>query len=232
MIVRFLLALEAALLGAALGAFALFFGTILIGLLAGAETREGGLAMGAAGLTPVGGLLGACVGMWLGWRLASKLTSAVAAGISLGVIALCLLPAAGWYLHQELTDGDPYPLDQPRPLIQMEIRLPYKVGHHLVDPFYRKSWISHDGRHGHVRWDEPRARDEGNVTVLRLQKKLYYRVPGRKLRFWRKDAGGKTVFDLKIPPEPVPTEDYGPWMETPDGVLAIRIKITMQAPAG
>ncbi|MEM7425282.1 MAG: hypothetical protein AAF441_04260 [Pseudomonadota bacterium] len=40
------------------------------------------------------------------------------------------------------------------------------------------------------------------------------------------------MFDLKNPPEPEPTGHYGPWMETADGMLAIRVEISQQAPDG
>ena len=48
--------------GAALGAIGTFFGLISISLLLGASNMEGGLAMGAASLAPVGASLGVLAG--------------------------------------------------------------------------------------------------------------------------------------------------------------------------
>ena len=203
------------------------FCVIALGTLTGGDTADGGLAMGAVSFMPIGAILGAAVGLWFGGKIAKMLPLAAVRILAAGIPALCLLTVGGYFIYQDLTDGNPYSLDRPRPVVNIEIRLPYKVAHRLVDPFYRKAWVSYDCPHGRVSWDKPRARDEATFTVLRLKRTLYYRVPNRKLRFWRKEACGVTVFDLNLPEDPRPTPNYGPWVET--GNLAIRTKIEMQS---
>ena len=59
--------LQVMVIMAATGAIAAFLGTIALGNLLGASNMEGGLAMGAAGFMPIGGLIGAGLGAWLSY---------------------------------------------------------------------------------------------------------------------------------------------------------------------
>lgn len=214
LIARILLFTGIVAIAAAAGAFVAFVGIILLGTLTGSDNMNGGLAMGAAGLAPVGALAGAALGAWLAWRLISRLDSRAAMAGGYGLAALAGLSVGGWFLVQELTDGNPYAQGE-EPTVLIEWRVPETVRHDWVDGVYRfmmrssyMDWpLSTD-------WDEPRARDEDGHTILRMRGEIRWRVPKRTFQFWRARAqDDRITVELDLPRDPRPTADYGPWRE-------------------
>ena len=199
---------------AAVGATALFFGAIGISSLFGASHMEGGLAMGAAGLMPLGGLIGAGLGFWLTWRLMKRLSPAatkVAGWCGVGLIAAAI---AGWFIYGELTDPDPYRAGY-EPVVHVEWRLPEAVAHHQVDRIFRfsmrssyQNWTLSDA------WDLPWVRDEGGVSILRMTARIRWRVSGRTFQLWRAPHhDDRITVDVGLPGDPDNQVEYGPWQE-------------------
>lgn len=213
-IARALTLIYLALIGAALGAAAIFLGVILIGTLSGTSNDSGGLAMGAAGLTPYGGLAGAALGLWLGWKVITRAGRGLVLFTGYGLTLFAAVSVGAWFVHQELTDGDPYEMGK-EPMVHIEWRLPEKVPQHLVDRYYRQmmrssyqNWILSDW------WDEPRSRDEGDITILRMKVQIRWRVEKRTFQLWKAPAHEtRMTVDLGLPRDPKATEDYGPWTE-------------------
>ncbi|MCU4180644.1 hypothetical protein [Bosea sp. BH3] len=70
---RVLFCLFGSLAGLVLGWFMTAAGALVVGELAGVSQFEGAFAMGAVfQLGPLGGLFGAVLGGWLGWRRAGR----------------------------------------------------------------------------------------------------------------------------------------------------------------
>ena len=115
LIARLLLGLQILVVMAAIGACVAFFGAIGLGLLFGASNMEGGLAMGAAGLMPIGGLVGAGLGLWLAWRLIRKLPPRATMLAGFGMAVLIAAVVAAWFIYDELSDGTPYRIGYARP---------------------------------------------------------------------------------------------------------------------
>jgi len=214
LIAKLLLFLEVVAIAAAIGAIIAFFGLFLVATLAGASNMNGGLAMGAAGMAPVGAVVGAGLGAWLGWRLITHADKTAVLTGGYGLAAIAVLAVGGWLLMEELTDGDPYP-PTAEPTVLIEWRLPETVRHDWVDRIFRYTmrssymdWtLSTD-------WDEPRARDEDGHTILRMRGTIRWRVTGRIFQLWRAPADDDRItVDLGLPRDPKPTADYGPWIE-------------------
>jgi len=151
--------------GAALGAIGTFFGLISISLLLGASNMEGGLAMGAASLAPVGAVLGGLGGGWLAWRLNRHLSRAAIMGIGYGLSVLAMVAGVGWIIFEELNDGDPYETGM-EPVLLIEWRLPETVRHDRIGGIFRHSMrSSYMDWPLTTHWDKPRARDEDGKTI-------------------------------------------------------------------
>ncbi len=70
---KILICFLAALMGLVLGWILTSVAALTIGEFAGVSQFEGAFAMSAVfQIGPIGGLLSACVGGWLGWRWASR----------------------------------------------------------------------------------------------------------------------------------------------------------------
>ncbi|MEZ5877638.1 MAG: hypothetical protein R3D43_07715 [Tepidamorphaceae bacterium] len=119
---RILLFVIIVVVAAAAGTVGIFFGSYYFGILLGASTMEGGLAMGAAGLAPWGGAIGGIAGSMV--RVAAgaahRKRAAMAGGY--GITLFAALCVGGWFLAEDLTDGDPYEGEAPTVLV--EWRLP------------------------------------------------------------------------------------------------------------
>jgi hypothetical protein len=211
---RILLGLMIVVVLAAICAMALFFGAIGIGSLFGASHREGALAMGAAGLMPLGGLIGVGVGLWLTWRLMKRLSPAatkLAGWCGVGLIAAAI---AGWFIYVEITDPDEY-LAEYEPVVHIEWRLPEAVAHDQVDRIFRfsmrsayQNWPLSDS------WDLPRVRDEGGVSILRMTARIRWRVSGRTFQLWRAPHhDDRITVDVGLPSDPDNQAEYGPWRD-------------------
>ncbi len=176
----------------------------------GVRDMNGGLAMGVATtILPLASVIGAGIGIWLG-ILAVRAASPPTIWItSAGLLAVAGAAAVYYLVLPNLNDGNPYDLEGPRPVVHMEIQLPWQIQAGMADRFFRKSFESYSS--SHAEWDEPRQRDEASRTILRFKVKLYWRVSDRRMVLWRADGGPKMVFVLHIPEEPFPTEAYGPW---------------------
>ena len=204
------------LLAAALGAVAMFFGSILFGVLTGATMREGALAMGAAGLAPFGALAGAGLGAWFGWRALSRMSDGAAKAAGFGLAAVPVLGLGVWFAFEELTDGDPYPPDK-EPLVLIEWRLPESFPHDRVGRVFRHTMrSSYMNWTLSTQWDTPRARDEDGKTVLCLQARIRWRVTGRIFQLWRAPHhDDRITVDAGLPADPPHADDYGPWNSVP-----------------
>ncbi|NRB32793.1 MAG: hypothetical protein HRU27_19575 [Rhizobiaceae bacterium] len=213
-VARIFLGLQMMTLMAALGAVILFFGAITIGQLFGASNMEGGLAMGAAGLMPIGGMIGAAFGIWVTWWLAKRLSPGATMVVGFGLAVLVAAAVAGWFIYDELSDGNPYQMGQ-EPDVFIEWRLPETVTADQVDRRYRfmarssyENWILSDS------WDQPRVRDENGVSILRLKVQIRWRVTGRILQFWPASTpNDRITVDLGLPRDPQNQTEYGPWRE-------------------
>ncbi|MEM7300339.1 MAG: hypothetical protein AAF468_04580 [Pseudomonadota bacterium] len=224
---RILLFIQIVALFAVAATVLTFLVAIFFGTLSGVSSREGALAMGAAGVAPLGGIVGAALGAWVGWKITSRIGRAAALSGGYGLMGFALLGVIGWFILQDLTDGDPYHHTE-EPVMHLEWRLNETVPHAQVDRIFRfmmrssyENWILSDN------WDEPRARDEDGRTILRRKFSIRWRVNGRTLQVWRAPGhGDRITIEPKLPRDPKPTADYGPWHEVeghPD--LAYRIRI-------
>ena len=88
-----------------------------------------------------------------------------------GVSHLAPAGVDGAYLASELTAGDPYDFDQPRPLVQLEIGLPAEIPPNSADRLFRKSPRTRASTN--LRWDSPRQREEAGMTILRAKVGLF-----------------------------------------------------------
>ena len=131
-----------------------------------------------------------------------------------GLALLVAAAVAGWFIYDELSDGDPYQAGW-EPQVHIEWRLPETVTADQVDRRYRfmarssyENWILND------RWDQPRVRDEGGVSILRLKVEIRWRVTGRILQFWPASTpNDRITVDLGLPRDPENQSDYGAWRE-------------------
>lgn len=225
---KFLLLLQLAAVGAVAGAFVAFFGLILVAQLFGASTMEGGLAMGAVGFMPFGAIGGAGVAVWLCWKFRYKLSDRGALASGFGLIALVGLAIGGWFLIEELSDGNPY--DQGKePWVHIEWRLPEELDSNEIRRIFR-----HTMRSPHMdwtlttQWDVPDMRYEAGHTLLRLRGELRWRLDGRIFQLWRAPAhNDRITINLNLGHDPQPMDDYGPWVEVDEHPgQAWRVKVT------
>ena len=229
-VARLFLGLLVMLIMAAIGAAGLFFGAIAFGNLLGASNMEGGLAMGAAGLMPIGGMIGAGFGIWLTWWLCKRLSNPATMVAGFGLATLFVAAGAGWFIFEELSDGNPYAMGQ-EPDVHVEWRLPETVTAEQVDRRFRfmarssyENWILSDS------WDEPRVRDENGVSILRLKVEIRWRVTGRILQFWPASTpDDRITVDLGVPRDPDHQTEYGPWRKvTGHPEYAFRTRVAKQ----
>lgn len=217
LIARILLFIIIVALAAAAGTAAAFFGSFLLATLLGANNMNGGLAMGAAGLAPWGGAIAAVLGGWYGWGLVRRIGKSAAMAGGYGVTLFAALCVGGWFLAEDLTDGDPYEMGE-APTILVEWRLPEQVCYECVDRIFRftmrstyKDWTLSN------HWDEPRARDEDGHTILRFKGYPQWRQPGRIFQLWRApNHDDRITVELELGYDPQPSNDYGPWREVPE----------------
>ena len=212
LIARILLFLQGIVVASALGAVITFFGVILVALLFGASDREGGLAMGAAGIAPLGAIAGGILGAWIAWRMITRLSNTTIIRSSFGIVGFVGLLGAGWYVFQEMTDGNPYAAHE-EPTVLIEWRLPEKVNHDWLDRIFRYTMrSSYMNWTLSTQWDTPRGRDEGDHTILRMRANIRWRVTGRIFQVWRApDHDNRITVDLGLPRDPKPMEDFSPW---------------------
>ena len=214
MIAKILLFLQVVAIGAGVGAVATFFGLILLGTLAGASQMEGGLAMGAAGLAPIGALVGAAIGALLAWRMLSRLSEGAIWVGGCGLATLVVFAVGGWFVVEEMTDGNPYGIEN-EPTVHIEWRLPEAVQHNMVDRIFRFSMRStYMDWSLTTQWDEPRVRDENGVSILRRKGFLRWREAGRQFQQWRAPHhDDRITVELGLGDDPDHQSDYGPWRE-------------------
>lgn len=214
-------------LSAGAGAAILFFGLIFVSIMLGASTMEGGLAMGAAGLMPLGGLGGAIMGLWISWQLSQKTSGramAIAGFIAIAFVGACI---GGWFIWQDRADGDPYASNE-EPIAHIEWRLPELFPHDKVVQTFRysarstfKDWTLT------THWDDPVARDEDGHTIIRIRAFLRWRRDGRQLQLWRwPNHDDRITTDAGLPDDPPFSEEYGPWKEVASAPgYAFRIRV-------
>ena len=211
---RILLFLFIIVLMAALGAVLAFIGVLLIGALTGVDDREGALAMGAAGFMPYGAVFGAVAGILLALRTVPRVEARTALALGYGFPGMVLLAVAGWYLHGELTDGNPYAQGS-EPVVLIEWRLPESFPHEQVPRVFRHSMRSTSMNWTlDLGWDDPPAREENGRTVLRLRGEIRWRAAGRTLQVWRApNHDDRITVPLELGRDPAGQDDYGPWRE-------------------
>lgn len=197
---------------AGIGAVVAFFGIFIIATAMGDSNMNGGLAMGAAGLAPIGAIIGAGVGIWLSWLICKNPNPKLAMGLGYGLLGIVALCVGGWFLVEELTDGNPYEPGK-EPVAHIEWKVPDQVPITHVDSIFRQmmrsshmDWILSD------RWDEPRSRDEDGRTIIRMTVELRWRVRERPFQLWRApNHDDRITVDLGIPADPEHSDEYGPW---------------------
>ncbi|MCB1440214.1 MAG: hypothetical protein H6888_16010 [Nitratireductor sp.] len=225
---RILLALQMAVIAAAIGAVVIFFGIIGLGFLTGSSNINGGLAMGAAGLVPAGAVAGAIVGVILALKFVPRMDGRSAAAAGYGITLVAALSVGGWFAIQELTDGNPYEAGK-EPVLHVEWRIPETFPHQHVDRVFRhmmrstwRDWTLSTW------WDEPRARDEDGHTILRFAGEIRWREKGRVFQFWRAPYhDDRITVELGLPDDPPGTEEYGPWREVetaPGNAFRVRVE--------
>ncbi len=212
LIARILLFIQIVIIAAALGAFGSFFGLISISLLLGADSREGALAMGAAGLMPIGGLLGAGIGVWVAWKAITGLNKAAILGGGFGLLALAMASVGGWFVLEEMADGDPYDAAK-EPTAHIEWRLSKLVPVEQIKPVYRytmRSTFMDWTLSSH--WDDPYFREENGKTILRFRASLRWREDGRMFQVWNfPKHDDRTTVILDMPDDPSPSEAFSAW---------------------
>ena len=215
-VARILLLLQITIIMAAVGAVVTFIGLISIATLFGASDREGGLAMGAAGIAPMGALVGAAIGLYLAWRMVRAMSNPAILVGGYGLAVLALAAVGAWFAYQELTDGDPYAADR-EPVVHIEWRLPEKVRHDWVDRIFRFTMrSSYMDWTLSTQWDSPRVRDEDGVSILRMRGFIRWRVTGRVFQLWRApNHNDRITIDPGLPRDPDHQDDYGPWQDVP-----------------
>lgn len=202
---------------AVIGGFVAFFGSFFLFTLAGESNINGGLAMGSAGLMPIGAFAGALAGGWLSWKWFPGFERKSAMVVGFGLTAISLLSVGGYFLHQDLSDGDPYAAAE-EPVFHIEWRLPEVVPHDRVDRIFRYTMRSSYmdwtlSNH----WEFERARDEGGQTILRMRANLRWRVTGRIFQLWRApNHDDRITVYPDIPRDPPHSEDYGAWVDVAD----------------
>lgn len=218
------------LIAAVLGATVAFFVMIAIGTVAGADNTGGGLAMGAAGLAPVGAIVGAAIGTWFAWRTIIRFNDKAIMAGGFGLAGLAVLAVGGWFVNAELTDGDPYEPGR-EPTVLIEWRVPEAIPPEEVDGIYRFTMrSSYMNWTLSTRWDEPRTRKEDGGTILRMRGEIRWRVTGRIFQLWRAPAhDDRITVDLGLARDPQPSAEYGPWREV-DGAPghAFRTRVVAQ----
>lgn len=211
-IARILLFLQIVVLAVAAGAVIAFFGIILIATLLGDTNMDGGLAMGAVGFGPIGAVAGAILGAWLAWFALKRISDSTILVGGYGLMAFAALCVGGWFLIEELTDGNPYPADA-EPVVLIEWRLPAKANEKLVVENYRhmmrssyKNWILTTA------WQMPRSREKNGQTILRFRANIRWRVTGRKFQLWvAPNHDDRITVALDLAKDPQASPDYGPW---------------------
>ena len=211
---KILLFLQVVVITAGLGAVVTFIGLISIAKMFGASDREGGLAMGAAGIAPTGAVVGAAVGLYLAWRMIRAMSKPAILVAGYGLAALLLSAVGAWFAYEELTDGNPYASGK-EPTMHIEWRLPEKVRHDWVDRIFRFTMrSSYMDWTLSTHWDTPRVRDEDGVSILRMRGQIRWRVTGRVFQLWRApNHNDRITIDTGLPRDPEHQEDYGPWQD-------------------
>lgn len=223
-----ILALLAALVGAVVGGMVGFFGIILLGTLAGQDTPDGGLAMGAAvGGLPLGAVLGALLGAVLLVRarrtrpdhVTNDAESPAIASSGPGKrvspqgwIAIMLvlgLTAGAWRIF--FYEPPPPLIDRAGSTIHLdsEIRLPAEMVD-LEDFTAMQAVISTWGGDNLTGQRPPVHEVDGDHLVLGLRHRLIYRTPDRMLYVYLRD-GRVAFFDLPLGEVPTPTEGFSDW---------------------
>ncbi|NKB52253.1 MAG: hypothetical protein GKR97_08530 [Rhizobiaceae bacterium] len=212
-----LLILQIAIIMGAVGAAIAFFGLIAIATLFGASNMEGGLAMGAVGFAPIGALVGAIIGLWLAWRLTKIMNAGAVLVGGYGLAVLVLASIGAWFAYEELTDGDPY-LVENEPVMHIEWRLPEKVRPDRVDRTFRFTMrSSYMDWTLSTKWDEPRVRVADGVSILRMRAWIRWRVGGRIFQLWRAPHhDDRITVEPELPRDPGHQDEYGPWQTVPD----------------
>lgn len=226
--ITIVLALLAALVGAVAGGMVGFFGVILIGTMAGQDTPDGGLAMGAAvGGLPLGAVLGALLGAVLVVRARhtgatpDKGEPEVPTAASpkperrvsrRGWVAIALvfaLTAGAWRVIF---------YEPPPPLINRagstiyldsEVRLPAKMVD-LDALTAMQTVISTWGGDNLTGQWPPVHKVDGDHLVLGMRHRLIYRTSERTLYFYLRD-GLVAFFDLPLGEIPAPTDEFSDW---------------------
>ncbi len=213
-VAKVLLILLVAVIMGGVGAAAAFFGLIAIATLFGASNMEGGLAMGAVGFAPIGALVGAVVGLWLAWLMIKTMSRGAVMVGGYGLAAVVLTSIGAWFAYEELTDGDPY-LVENEPAMHIEWRLPEKVRHDRVDRIFRFTMrSSYMDWTLSTQWDEPRVRDAEGVSILRMRAWIRWRVTGRVFQLWRAPHhDDRITVELDLPRDPGNQNNYGPWQD-------------------
>lgn len=223
---KILLFIYIVLISAVLGAAVAFFGVIVLAELMGASNINGGLAMGAVGYAPVGGLVGAGLGAWLFVKIANRAGSAAVMGAGFGFLAVSMLAVAGWFVYQKVSSGSPYRPGK-EPIVLIEWRLPdtLPAGDAINWRFMMRSsymnWILPS------EWDEPASRQENGHTILRMRVTIRWRVTGRTLQLWRAPQHDKRMtITPDLPRDPPASDDFGPWHDidsAPGNAYRLRI---------
>lgn len=208
-----LLFIHIVLLSALCGAATIFIVVMVVGSLTGASNINGGLAMGAAGMTPIGGLIGAAIGAWLGWRAVTRMQRKTVLAAGFGVAALTVLCAGAWLAVRELTDGNPYRQGE-EPVVHLEWRLPETVPHDRVQPLYRYTFrSSYMDWTLSSQWDDPFVRDQDGHTILRFRTRIRWRVDGRIFQLWTfPNHDDRITVGLNLPRSPKPADSWSPWV--------------------
>ncbi len=240
--IRILFIIQIALIAAVLCSLAAVIVFYIVALALGSSDMNGGLAIGSfMTVGPISAIVGFGLGGYGALRISRNIPTRSLTGVVLSLLALAIVVPAGSYLAEELTDGDEYDLDQIRPIVHMEIRLPEMIPDGSADRLFRKSLRSYSSNWVH--WENPRQRNEDGRTILLAKSYLVWRVPDRKLELWRADEKIRMVFDLKLPRDPVANDEFSPWQPVealwnpdtgqsepalPDPGLHVRWRISME----
>ena len=239
--ITILLAMLSAIFGGLVGAFAGFFIVYGLGLLVGADTQQGALAMGAAvtGL-PVGGIIGALGSAILVVVVRKRRGASEEIGrfgwIAIGIVAVAVAGFAYWFFD----DGLPPEYGRGKsPYLLVEIRIPSNDPD-LDEAATKDTYLGNEEVFYSPEGPLERLED-GDYTILKAKHLIGFKTEDRHVYIWL-GHNRKLIFELDLPRKPQPTE-FSDWQPVtrvepgfygntfiPDGGHDYHIRVKVEGP--
>jgi len=204
----YVLALLAAIVGGAVGAFLGFLVAALLAPVMGISSFEGAAGYFAVFIGgPLGGLAGLVLGAVLVLRRRGQTASGIAGGLGLVVIGLAAIAAAGlgvaYYVLQDTVNPD-----GSSPQLVFEIKLP--PGATVPGGDARSIELTTNKNRMPALIQPEAARDEGGRPVIVGLVDMYYRSSQRILVMTMPDKTD-VLFDIKLAGRPKHSKEFSAW---------------------